>query len=162
MDTDKKIRELEGMRENNWQRIIFVLRKHHDLWAQKNISPEFGPLKMSYMPVICNINLEGSAAVDIARDSMIIKQAMSRTIKELEEKGMITSTTDASDKRSERLNLTESGKKLVLDANLKVVELVKAYEKLVGRKNLDTAVSVINTIIKYHESLNDADKLDNT
>ncbi len=110
-------------------------------------------MKISYMPVICNISIDGSTAADISQKSMIVKQAMSRTLKELQNKGMITSTVNLSDKRSECLQLTPQGKKLVLEVNIEAYKLSDIYKDIVGEKNLEIAITVLNQIITYHEKL---------
>ncbi|SFD15261.1 DNA-binding transcriptional regulator, MarR family [Chitinophaga sp. CF118] len=157
MEIDEQLKQFENQKGKNWQRLIFVLRKHLDIWAHRHIKPRWGQMKISYWPVICNIAVEGSTAMEIARRSMIVKQTMSRTIKELEEKGMLFSETSKSDKRSECLYLTPSGKQLILDSNIELAKLMDTYKELVGEKNLDIAFDVLNKIINYHESLNTHD-----
>lgn len=154
MNINDRIRAFDKESDSNWQRLIFLLRKHMDIWSHKNIKPYWGQMKISYMPVIFNISVDGSTVMDIARDSLIVKQTVSRTVKELEEKGMITSKTNKNDKRSELLELTPKGKQLVLDAKQEVDHLHETYKKLVGAKNLKIAEDVIKQIIEYHESLN--------
>jgi DNA-binding MarR family transcriptional regulator len=158
MKIEDRIREYEKDYGRNWQRLIFLLRKHLDIWSHKHIKTYWGQMKLSYMPVICNITVDGgSTAMDIARKSMIVKQTMSRTLKELEEKGMIVSKTNKNDKRSEYLELSDSGKQLILEANIESAKLLDTYKELVGEKNLDITIEVINKIIAYHESLNIAE-----
>jgi len=151
---DEQLRAYKNLDEKNWQRIIYQLRRHMDIWAQKTVKPSWGQMKLSYWPVICNIDVEGTTASEIGRKSMVIKQTMSRTLKELEEKGMIISKVNEKDKRSECLELTPTGKRLVLDANIELSKTMTKYKELVGEKDLDTTVNVLNKIIAYHESLN--------
>jgi DNA-binding MarR family transcriptional regulator len=151
--TNKQLRAFEGLQDKNWQRLIFNLRKHLDQWALRNVKPYWGQMKISYMPVICNICVDGSTTTELARMTMISKQNMSRTIKELEENGMIVGRVNSNDKRSETLELTESGKQLVLNANADVFRMSSIYKNLVGEKDLEIAVNVLNKIIDYHESL---------
>jgi len=151
---DEQLREFEDMTERNWQRIIYQLRRHMDIWAQKSVKPSWGQMKLSYWPVICNISVDGSTASEIGRKSMVIKQTMSRTLKELEEKGMIVSKTNEKDKRSECLELTQEGKQLILDASVDLAKMMATYKELVGEKDLDTTINVLNKIIVYHEGLN--------
>jgi DNA-binding MarR family transcriptional regulator len=153
MKIDDQLRQFEKQKDRNWQRLIYNLRKHLDIWAPKHIKPDWGQMKISYWPVICNIAVDGSTAMEIARKSIIVKQTMSRTIKELEEKGMLTSETNKNDKRSECLYLTPSGKQLVLTANIETAKLMDTYKELVGEKNMEITINVLNKIISYHESL---------
>jgi len=157
MKIDDRLRAYEKGKGRNWQRLIYVLRKHLDIWGHKHIKPFWGQMKISYMPVICNISVDGSTAMEISRSSMTVKQTMSRTIKELEEKGMILSKTNENDKRSECLELTAEGKKMMLDANIELEKLMETYKELVGEKNLDITINTLLKIISYHESLGDHD-----
>lgn len=154
MDINDRIKAFDKEKDCNWQRLIFLLRKHLDIWGHKNIKPFWGQMKISYMPVIFNIKVDGSTVMDIARESMIVKQTVSRTVKELEEKGMITSKINKDDKRSELLELTPKGKQMVLDSRQQANHLHETYKKLVGAKDLKIAEDVIKKIIEYHESLN--------
>jgi DNA-binding MarR family transcriptional regulator len=86
--------------------------------------------------------------------SFIVKQNISRIIKELEDKGMITSKTSKKDKRRERLELTSMGKQFVFESMMKVKGLSAEYKKLVGEADLAIAVKVINHIIDYHKGHN--------
>ncbi|MBT33080.1 MAG: hypothetical protein CMO01_25760 [Thalassobius sp.] len=153
MNIDDEFKELSKKRSSNWPRLISLLKKHIDNWALREIKPFWGHMKISYMPVICNIELEGSTANEISKNSLTAKQAMSRTLHELQDSGMIYSTQSKNDKRKERLNLTDTGKKFLLDANLKVDELIEDYKNLVGEEDLITTVKVINKIIAFHEEL---------
>lgn len=153
MKTEDRLRAYERGKARNWQRLIYVLRKHLDIWGHRNIKPFWGQMKISYMPVICNIGVDGTTAMEISRNSMTVKQTMSRTIKELEEKGMIVSKTNKNDKRSECLELTPAGKKMMLETYAELDKLMETYKELVGEKNLDITINTINKIISYHESL---------
>jgi DNA-binding MarR family transcriptional regulator len=150
---DEQLRVLEQMQDKNWQRISFNLRKHLDAWSHDHVKPAWGHMKLSYWPVICNISVDGSTAAEISRKSMITKQNISRTLKELEEHGMIYSQINKNDKRSEVILLTEAGKKLILEANGEALGINEVYKKLVGEKELATTLEVLKKINAYHESL---------
>lgn len=156
--TDKQLKAFEGLQDKNWQRLIFNLRKHLDNWAHNNIKPYWGQMKISYMPVICNITVDGITMTELSRLSMISKQNMSRTIHELEENGMITSVANSADKRSDILMLTKSGKQFLLEANQDVFNLSNIYKNLVGEKDLETALNVLNRIIEFHENFGDGNE----
>lgn len=158
MKIDDQLRVFEEKRDSNWQGLIFNFRKHLDIWAHNNIKPDWGNMKLSYMPVIFNITVDGSTVADLARESMIVKQTISRTVKELEENGMITARQNDNDKRSEVLELTKKGKQFVLEANIEASKLYDTYKELVGEKKLDIALEVINKLIAYHETLNTNDE----
>ena len=150
---EEKLREFEGLQDKNWQRLIFNLRKHLDIWAHENVDPGWIKMKLSYFPVLCNIAVDGNTPSEISEKSMITKQNVSRTLKELTMHGMVTTIANQDDKRSDIVVLTESGKQTVYEANLNVFSLNDAYAKLVGSKELEITLDAINKIISYHKSL---------
>ena len=150
---EEKLREFEGLQDKNWQRLIFNLRKHLDIWAHENVDPGWIKMKLSYFPVLCNIAVDGNTPSEISEKSMITKQNVSRTLKELTMHGMVTTVANQDDKRSDIVVLTESGKQTVYEANQKIFKLNDTYTKLVGSKELDITLDAINKIIQYHKSL---------
>ena len=150
---EEKLREFEGLQDKNWQRLIFNLRKHLDIWAHENVDPGWIKMKLSYFPVLCNIAVDGNTPSEISEKSMITKQNVSRTLKELTMHGMVTTIANQDDKRSDIVVLTESGKQTVYEANLNVFKLNDTYGKLVGSKELEITLDTINKIISYHKSL---------
>jgi len=152
---DDKIRALEKLHYKNWQRIAFNLRKHLDSWSHVQVKPSWADMKLSYWPVICNIGIDGSTVSELARRSMMPKQNISRTVKELEKLGMIVSCQNANDKRSDMLILTDNGKKLILEVNTDVLKINDVYSSFIDDKELDIAISVLNRILDYHDSFID-------
>jgi DNA-binding MarR family transcriptional regulator len=152
-EIDKELRTFEEKHQYNWQYLAYKLRKHLDIWAGKNIKNPSGQMKQSYLPVLFNISVDGSTASSISRRSMVIKQNMSQTIGELKKIGVIVSETDSNDKRSERLDLTFTGKSLVLDTHLQLDHLQSEYAQIVGEKDLQVAVDVLLKLIAYHEGM---------
>lgn len=148
---DEKLREFEGMRDRNWQRLIFNFRKHLDVWAHMNVEPSWIKMKLSYFPVLCNIAVDGNTPSEISEKSMITKQNVSRTLKELTEHGMVQTIVNKEDKRSDIVVLTESGKRTVYEANVNVFKLNEKYKAIVGAKNLETTIATINKLIDFHK-----------
>ncbi|WP_241089035.1 MarR family winged helix-turn-helix transcriptional regulator, partial [Pseudomonas viridiflava] len=91
-------------------------------------------MKLSYWPVICNIGIDGCTPSEISKKSMIPKQNISRTIKELEALGMITTKANEADKRSDVIVLTNEGKQLIYQTNSHVLEMNDIYREVVGAK----------------------------
>jgi len=154
---DEKIRALEGMSDRNWQRISFNLRKHLDAWSHLNVKPTWGDMKLSYWPIICNIGVDGSTAAELSRRSMITKQNISRTLKELQAHGMIYTTENKKDKRSEVIKLTEEGKKLILESITDVMHMNDVYSQVVDKEDLEITIRTLNKIIDYHDKMAGSD-----
>ena len=149
---DEKLRELEQMQDRNWQRLTFNLRKHLDHWSHSNVDPNWKDMKLSYWPVICNIGINGCTPSEISKKSMIPKQNISRTIKELESLGMITTKVNEVDKRSDVIVLTNEGKQLIYQTNSHVLEMNDIYREVVGAKELEITLTALNKILAYHEN----------
>lgn len=111
---NEQLSSFEKKHESNWQHLIFNLRKHMYVWNTIHIKAPLWHIKHSYLPVLFNIHVHGTTATEIGRRSMSFKQNISRTIKELEDKGIIVTRANKEDKRSERLNLTPEAKKFIL------------------------------------------------
>lgn len=158
---DDKLEAFEEKHEHNWQAMIYNLRRHLELWNARHVKNSAYQMKQSYLPALCNITVKGSTVTQIGRRLMVVKQNMSRTIKELEQKGMIVTRENEKDKRSERIDLTPQAKELVLDAHIQLDRLQEDYKSLVGEKNLEIASDVLQKIIAYHEKLNESNDDDN-
>ncbi|RYE20275.1 MAG: MarR family transcriptional regulator [Sphingobacteriaceae bacterium] len=99
------------------------------------------------------MHVHGTTATEIGQRSMSFKQNISRTIKELEDKGIIVAGENKEDKRSERLNLTPEAKEFIFETHVKLDQLQEDYIKIVGEQNWQIATDVILKIITYHENL---------
>lgn len=149
---DEKLREFEGKQDHNWQRLIFNLRKHLDVWAHMNVEPSWIKMKLSYFPVLCNIDVDGNTPSEISEKSMITKQNVSRTLKELAEHGLVKTIVNKDDKRSDIIVLTEIGKQTVYEANINVFKLHETYKTIVGAKDLEITIATINKILGFHKT----------
>ncbi len=139
--------------EKNWARILSVAKKHFDLWAHKQLEPLCSPFKLSYVHFIANVNINGSTNSEVAQQALIAKQAMGKTIKELEERNLIVLEKSADDGRCNMIKMSESGKELMLGAYKECHDLTTEYKQLVGEERFETAVEVLLEIISYHEAM---------
>ncbi|WP_168207747.1 MarR family winged helix-turn-helix transcriptional regulator [Spirosoma sp. KCTC 42546] len=145
--------------ERNWVRLIAVTKRLTDGWMQNamNASTDM-PFKTSFMKFLTNISLNGTTNQELAKRAMQPKQAMSRTVKEMEVEGLITTEKSKRDGRSAKISLTDDGKKLLLVAKREQEKLTNTYKELVGEENFAIAVEVLYQIISYHESLSQAEE----
>jgi len=103
------------------------------------------------MPVIMNIDLNGTNNNDLAKRSKVSKQAMSKVVKELQQSGYISSKTDTNDKRSVIFTLTKKGKDFIMCARACVNEIMSEYRKEFGKKNYDDLLYKLVSIIEYND-----------
>lgn len=140
--------------KENFVRLVSIAKRHFDIWSHQNIKPTRSDMKLSFMPVLFNISPEGNTNTELSKKSLVLKQAMSRTLKELEKAGMVISTPINNDKRSNKISLTTAGKKFVARSTQKLSKLVEQYVDLVGEKDFKTTLKVLSRIIDFHEDLN--------
>lgn len=140
--------------KENWGRLISIAKKHLDIWSHQNINFESGDMKLSFLPVIFNISPDGNTNSELSKRSLIAKQAMSRTIKELEERGLVITAPLTNDKRSYKINLTATGKKFVESSTKQMSSLIGDYISLVGIKKFGITLEVLSNIIDFHEKIN--------
>ena len=140
--------------KENFARLISIAKRHLDIWSNQNLKSVNGEMKLSFMPVLFNISPKGNTNTELSKKSLVFKQAMSRTLKELEEAGMIISTPIDNDRRSNKINLTKEGKEFITDSTEKLSKIITEYVDLVGEKDFKTTLKVLSKIIDFHEGLN--------
>jgi len=152
MALDRKLTDPEYVRMYGWSKIVAHLKKQIDQWAVENITRNgFKDFKLAYMPVIMNIDKDGTRNNDLATCSKMSKQAMSKIVKELQKKGYVIAKTDSNDKRGVVFSLTSRGNDFLMGARLCVSELMNEYRKEFGKKNFDELMGKLINIIEYND-----------
>jgi len=85
--------------------------------------------------------------VDIAKHMGVSKQAVSRTINELVEIGLIQLETDPQDKRAKRLVLSTKGAVITEDATKSIFELEKNLAKKLGDQKAKQIKSLLQALL---------------
>jgi DNA-binding MarR family transcriptional regulator len=159
MNTNKKLleKELAKLCKNNKQnfgRILSHLKRSFDEWALAHLSKEGYPeVKMAYMPFLMNIEIDGITNNVLAQKLRISKQAMSKTLKELENLNLIEAIPNPTDARSSIILLTTYGMKMVIHTRKKLDNLTKDYIAVIGKKKFFDMIESLNTIIEIHKEI---------
>jgi DNA-binding MarR family transcriptional regulator len=93
-------------------------------------------LRSTHTTLLSNMELAGSSVTIVAERAGITKQAMGRLATELEVAGYIRVEGDPDDARVRFLQLTKSGRRLMLDSLEVMAELERRYARLLGRDRL--------------------------
>jgi DNA-binding MarR family transcriptional regulator len=101
-----------------------------------------------------SIGTAGISNNELAANLNITKQAASKVIKELEELKLVRNETSSADARSVTLYLTEDGIRLYQHMKNQIEALEKEYKKIVGAKNYEIALDVMEKLNHYHDQLN--------
>lgn len=99
----------------------------------------YANLRSTHTTLLSNIDLAGSTVTITAERAGVTKQAMGRLATELERAGYIRVHGNPKDARARVLQLTPTGKRLMLDSLEVMADLQRRYARNVGRKQL-TAV----------------------
>jgi DNA-binding MarR family transcriptional regulator len=151
---DQRLQDTVFLNYCGWGKVLSHLKKHFDQWAIKQLTANgHKDFKIVYMPVIMNIDPEGTSNNDLALRAMVTKQAMSKVVKELQKLGYISAKTDPKDKRSIIFSLTKKGTKFVTKAKTCVRDLMDEYRSVVGKKSFDDLLQKMLILIQYHQHL---------
>lgn len=152
-ETDKRLLDFYRQKQKSFAKLISLLKRHFDAWAMNEFAAHgYGDFKIGYMPLIMNIQPEGITNNELAKKAKVTKQAMSKVVKELTEADYIRTETHGKDKRSSILYLTAKGKKLVLAARERVVELEKEYESVLGKRKFAEMKEMLTQLVDYHDA----------
>lgn len=140
------------MKARSWGKILNHLKREHDIWATQEFKAcGYADIKLAHIPVLMNIDVEGTTNNVLATRTKVTKQAMSKVIKELQEMGYIRTKVSAADKRIVTLLLTERGKRLVVDARHRSLALNEEFKKVLGEKAYDKMIDHMLMILAHME-----------
>jgi DNA-binding MarR family transcriptional regulator len=151
-ELDTILRETEPIKVRSWGKVLSYLRRQFEAWATEELSSHgYSDFSMAHMPLIMNIRPEGTNNNELAAIAKISKQAMSKVVKDLLKKGYIETKTDAADKRSIIILLTDKGKRFVIKARYCVQDLTVEYQNLLGKKEYEHMIDNLMKIMEYNE-----------
>jgi DNA-binding MarR family transcriptional regulator len=108
----------------------------------------YADLRSTHTALLSNIDLAGSTVTAAAIRAGITKQAMGRLATELEGAGYIRVQSDPKDARARVLQLTKTGKQLMLDSLEVMSELERRYARSIGRDRLAAVLSGLATFVE--------------
>ena len=134
-------------------RLLYILKRLTDNWADTQFPGILEGFKNAYLPVLMCIHANGISNNEIAGELHISKMAVSKVVKELEKLALISGQKDKTDRRSERLFLTEKGKLLVKDVKTLSAGLIAEYESILGKEKYQQLIESMLALRHFHESL---------
>jgi len=108
-------------------------------------------LRSTHTTLLSNIDLAGSTVTVAADRAGITKQAMGRLAAELEDAGYIRFEGDPKDARARVLQLTKTGRQLMLDSLEVMAELEHRYARSVGRDQLAAVLGGLAAFLEAAE-----------
>jgi DNA-binding MarR family transcriptional regulator len=111
----------------------------------------YANLRSTHTTLLSNIDLAGSTVTVAAERAGITKQAMGRLATELAGAGYIRVRGDPKDARARVLQLTQMGKRLMLDSFEVMAELERRYARSIGRKRLGAVLQGLAAFVEEAE-----------
>ena len=124
----------------------------HIRWSWSKISRAYnieaskygGTMSIGY--VLLNIEKEGTPSTKLGPKMGMESRSLTRTLKAMEEDGLIKRLNDAADKRMVRVFLTDKGKKERERARAVVLAFNKAVQQKLSKEQLESFFEVMNTM----------------
>lgn len=146
--------ELERRKRASVAQLLFKVARLVNERAMTRIEAEHGmPLmKAAYASLLPHLDFEGVRVVDLARKLGISKQAVSQTLAELVERGVVEFVPDPEDGRAKRARLTKAGAEAI-GHGLSVLRQVEAeLAEVIGTSSLAT---LHGTLLRLETALTD-------
>src|SRR6266481_1798251 len=141
----------EGRRRNMRQLLLRASRIVNRHVVEGLHARGYTDLRSTHTTLLSNIDLAGSTVTAAAERAGITKQAMGRLATELEDAGYIRIEADPKDARVRILQLSKTGKQLMLDSLKVMAELERRYARLVGRDRLGAVLRGLAVFIEGAE-----------
>jgi DNA-binding MarR family transcriptional regulator len=147
-------KELAGYlkhKERNFARILTSLKRLFDRWAMERLTKEVHPgMKVGFMPFLMHIGVNGTTSGILAQHLLVTKQAMSKTLKELQELGLIDIRPNPNDARSQLIFLSDFGLDTVVKSRRSIGDLTARYMELIGEEQFQQCMSTLLQIEQLH------------
>ena len=135
-------------------RLIYILKRLTDKWATLNLSSmTSADFNVTFMPYFMSIGNNGISNHALVNKIKVTKQAVSKTVKELESLGLVYTGKNENDARSIMIFLTPEGKILYTAVRKMADELTVEYAKLIGVKKYDQFIDTLIRLVSFHEHL---------
>ena len=104
-------------------------------------------VRPGHLPVITNLDPEGTRISDLANRSGMTRQMMGRLVRELAGLGYLATRPDPADQRAVVVTMTDRGTALGTDAAAVIAELEEEYARLLGDPDLSGLRAALAGII---------------
>lgn len=135
-------------------RLVYIIKRLTDKASADQLANLIsGDFNVTYMPYFMSIGHNGISNHDLVIKIMVTKQAVSKTVKELERLGLVYTGKSETDARSIMIFLTEEGKTLHKAIKVMADEMTERYIKLIGAKKYEQFIDTLIMLIDFHEKL---------
>lgn len=107
----------------------------------------FADFKLSYLPLLSNLDENGITNSELAKRAYVTKQMMSKTVSLLEASGYIYTTKNEHDSRSSMIFLNERGKALFVALSQCMQELRSKFDQIAGSERVEQMVDTLAILV---------------
>ncbi len=111
-------------------------------------SGRYGNLSLGYQGYISVLAERDCAPGELARRLGISKQACSKTLRELEQRGLLARRSNPEDSRSSLISLTEQGLQLLHEGSAVTAEIEHQLAEAVGNERLEHFIRMLETVCR--------------
>ncbi|WP_459470551.1 MarR family winged helix-turn-helix transcriptional regulator [Aquirufa beregesia] len=109
--------------------------------------------KIGHIIVLMNLTEQGVTTTDLAKKAKVSKQAMSKLVNELIQKGYLISKSHPQDLRSSLLFCTEKGNQFLEDLMKSRAHLEQKFAEIVGQERLAELNQLLIEIVSHYDDL---------
>lgn len=142
----------EQMKQRNIVRLLIRYGKYM-IAKLERLSKEngFEDFKPHYMAFIGNIGTDGTTPADLARCIWVSKQAMSKTLKEMEAKGYISVEPNLKDRRATILRLGDRGLQLLQASSVISTHINEEIRNMIGDEAMEQLIQTLQVLMANAE-----------
>jgi DNA-binding MarR family transcriptional regulator len=145
---DEQLEFYMAQRQRSLIRLTALLKKDMDARIMEKLQMKgYTNFKLGDLPLIVNIQPEGTINNELAKRARISKQAMSKVVKNLEAGGYILTRKHENDNRSSVIFLTDNGKRLLICAIESIGEIEEIYTEVIGQKDTETLRAILGKLV---------------
>lgn len=123
-----------------------AMRSHYVDIERRLLEQGYDDLRHSDTVVFENITADGARVSDIARLSMVTKQAVAQTVAYLEERGYVERRPDPDDARAKIVTLSRKGRRAATVAKLLLIDMEEELDRQLGEECLMCVRRALNLI----------------
>jgi DNA-binding MarR family transcriptional regulator len=112
----------------------------------------FHDFKVGHVMVMMNLKAEGTTAAEIAKKVRVSKQAMSKLVLELSDKGFLNTLKHPKDQRASLIHLTAQGAEFLAALHVCRERVEQEIAKVIGEDKLAQLHNVLGDLMAYYES----------
>lgn len=133
-------------------RIINIFKRIIELHVINKHSTD-AKFNFTHVPYIMNIGSDGISNTELVSQIKVTRQAVSKTVREMENVGLIYILKSENDARTIMIHLTEKGKALFDAIKVDANELCEQYINVLGSDRYEKLIDSLLELVAFHEML---------